>query len=252
MSGHSKWATIKHKKEMTDNRRGQLFTKLAREIQVAAREGAGDPESNFRLRLAIQRAKAESMPADNIKRAVERGAGGGAGGANYEEVMYEGYGPGGTALMVSGLTDNRNRTVAEVRAVFTRTGGTLGETGSVGWMFDTMGLIVVELTPDQDMDEAELTAIDADAEDVKRNDDDRILEVYTDFTALKTVTDRLTAAGLNVTSSERALVPKTTMTVDDDKSAQNMRLIERLEDLDDVQQVFSNLELSDAQVAALG
>src|SRR3954447_5120476 len=113
MSGHSKWATIKHKKEMTDNRRGQLFTKLAREIQVAAREGAGDPESNFRLRLAIQRAKAESMPAGKIKRAVERGAGGGAGGANYEEVMYEGYGPGGTALMVSGLTDNRKRPVAE-------------------------------------------------------------------------------------------------------------------------------------------
>jgi YebC/PmpR family DNA-binding regulatory protein len=252
MSGHSKWATIKHKKEMTDNRRGQLFTKLAREIQVAAREGGGDAEGNFRLRLAIQRAKAESMPADNIKRAVDRGAGGGAGGANYEEVMYEGYGPGGTALMVSGLTDNRNRTVAEVRAVFSRAGGSLGETGSVGWMFDTMGLVTLELTPDKDLDEAELAAIDAGAQDVKRNDDDRVLEVYTDFTDLKAVTDKLTAAGLNVTSSERALVPKTTMSLDDEKIQQNLRLVERLEDLDDVQQVFSNLELTDSQVAALG
>lgn len=252
MSGHSKWATIKHKKEMTDNKRGQLFTKLTREITVAAREGGGDPDTNFRLRLAVQRAKAESMPADNIKRAIERGAGGGAGGANYEEVSYEGYGPSGTALIVSALTDNRNRTVAEVRAAFTRGGGTLGEAGSVGWMFDTMGLISVEVDPKQDMDEAELAAIDAGAQDVKRDDDERTLEVYTEFTDLKAVTDKLTAAGLNVTSSEKAMVPKTTVQLDEDKATQNLKLIDRLEDLDDVQQVYSNLELSDAQVAALG
>ena len=251
MSGHSKWATIKHKKEMTDNKRGQLFTKLTREITVAAREGGGDADTNFRLRLAVQRAKAESMPMENIKRAIDRGSGAGAGGDNFEEVMYEGYGPNGTALMIAALTDNRNRTVAEIRSAFTRAGGSLGEAGSVAWMFDTMGLITVELEPGQSMEDAELQAIDAGASDVKANLDDGILEVYSDFTDLKTVTDHLTAAGLNVTSSERALVPKTTMQLDDDRSAQNLRLVERLEELDDVQQVFSNLELTDAQLAAL-
>ena len=236
---------------MTDNKRGQLFTKLTREITVAAREGGGDMDANFRLRLAVQRAKAESMPADNIKRAIERGAGGGAAGANYEEVSYEGYGPAGTAMIVAALTDNRNRTVAEIRAAFVRGGGTLGEAGSVGWMFDQMGLVAVQVDPKQDMDEAELAAIDAGAQDVKRDDDERTLEVYTEFTDLKTVTDAITAAGLNVTSSQRVMVPKTTMHLDNEKSQQNLRLVDRLEDLDDVQEVFSNLELSDEQVAAL-
>jgi YebC/PmpR family DNA-binding regulatory protein len=252
MSGHSKWATIKHKKEMTDNKRGQLFTKLTREITVAAREGGADIDTNFRLRIAVQRARADSMPAENIKRAIERGAGGAGGGANYDEVTYEGYGPSGTALIVSALTDNRNRTVAEVRATFSRGGGTLGEAGSVGWMFDTLGLVTVQVDPKQDMDEAELQAIDAGAQDVKRDDDERILEVYTDFTDLKAVTDALTAAGLNVTASEKAMIPKTTVQLEEDKATQNLKLIDRLEELDDVQQVYSNLELSDAQVAALG
>ncbi|HMA35578.1 MAG TPA: YebC/PmpR family DNA-binding transcriptional regulator [Chloroflexia bacterium] len=252
MSGHSKWATIKHKKEMTDNKRGQLFTKLTREITVAAREGGADMDSNFRLRLAVQRAKAESMPADNIKRAIERGAGGGAGGANYEEVTYEGKGPGGTALIVSALTDNRNRTVAEVRAAFTRGGGSLGESGSAAWIFDTMGVIEVQVDPKQDMDEAELAAIDAGAQDVKRDDDERVLEVYSAFTDLKAVTDALAGAGMNVTSSAKALVPKTTAQLDEEKAQQVLKLIDRLEELDDVQQVYSNLELSDAQMAALG
>lgn len=251
MSGHSKWATIKHKKEMTDNKRGQLFTKLTREITVAAREGGPDPDTNFRLRLAVQKAKGESMPADNIKRAIERGAGGPGGGANYDEVVYEGYGPAGTALIVSALTDNRNRTVAEVRAAFVRGGGNLGESGSVGWMFDTLGLIVVQVDPKQDMDEAELQAIDAGAEDVKRDDDARVLEIYTPFTELKRVSDALAEAGLSITSSEKTMVPKTTVQLDEDKAQQNLKLIDRLEDLDDVQQVYSNLELSDAQVAAL-
>jgi len=236
---------------MTDNKRGQLFTKLTREITVAAREAGPDADSNFRLRLAVQRAKAECMPAENIKRAIERGAGGSAGGANYEEVTYEGYGPAGTALIVSGLTDNRNRTVAEVRAVFSRGGGNLGEAGSVGWMFDMLGLVTVQLDPKQDMDEAELQAIDAGAEDVKRDDEERILLVYTAFTDLKTVTDALTAVGLNVTASEKAMLPKTIMQLDEDKAQQNLKLIDRLEELDDVQQVYSNLELSEAQVAAL-
>lgn len=252
MSGHSKWATIKHKKEMTDNKRGQLFTKLTREITVAAREGGPDQDSNFRLRLAVQRAKGESMPAENIKRAIERGAGGPGGGANYEEVTYDGMGPGGTAFIVAALTDNRNRTVAEVRAAFTRGGGSLGESGSAGWLFDTMGHITVEVDPKKDMDEAELLAIDAGAEDVERDDDERILEVYTAFTDLKAVTDQLTAAGLNVTSSEKAMVPKSTVQLSEDKTQQILKLIDRLEELDDVQQVYSNLELSDAQLAALG
>jgi YebC/PmpR family DNA-binding regulatory protein len=251
MSGHSKWATIKHKKELTDNKRGQLFTKLTREITVAAREGGGDLEANFRLRLAVQRAKQDGMPADNIKRAIERGAGGGAAGENWEEVTYEGYGPAGTALIVAAMTNNRNRTVAEVRAAFTRGGGNMGESGSVAWMFDTMGVIEVEVGPKGDMDEAELAAIDAGAVDVERDDEERTLEVKTEFTDLKAVSDALAAAGLNVVSSEKAMIPKTTVQADEEKAQQNLKLIDRLEDLEDVQQVYSNLELSDAQVAAL-
>jgi len=252
MSGHSKWATIKHKKEQTDHKRGQVFTKLTREIMVAAREAGGDAETNFRLRIAVQRARSESMPAENIKRAIERGAGGAGGGPAWEEVTYEGYGAGGTALIVSALTDNRNRTVAEVRAAFQRGGGNMGESGSVAWMFDTMGLITVQLNPQGDMDEAEMTAIDAGAQDVERDDEERTLDVYSDFTDLKAVTDALNAAGLNVTGSEKVMVPKTTVQLDEDKAQQNLKLVDRLEDLDDVQQVYSNLELNDAQMATLG
>jgi YebC/PmpR family DNA-binding regulatory protein len=249
MSGHSKWASIKHKKGVTDARRGQLFTKLAREIQVAAREGGSDPESNFRLRLAVQRAKQESMPAENIARAIARGSGIGASGAVYEEIIYEGYGPAGTALMVQTLTDNRNRTVAEIRAIFTRAGSSLGESGSVAWMFDTMGLITIELAPNQSAEDVELLAIDAGAEDVKA--EDGLVEVYTDFTQLKAVEENLRGQGLTITSADRTMVPKTTVSVDGDKAQSNLRLIEKLEDLDDVQQVYSNLELSEEQMAAL-
>jgi YebC/PmpR family DNA-binding regulatory protein len=183
--------------------------------------------------------------------ASTRGAGGSAGGANYDEVSYEGIGPGGTALIVAALTDNRNRTVAEVRAAFVRGGGNMGESGSVAWMFDTLGLIAVQIDPKQDMDDAELQAIDAGAQDVHRDDDERSLEVYVPFTDLKTVTDQLTAAGLNVVSSEKAMVPKTTVQLDEEKAQQVLKLIDRLEDLDDVQTVYTNLELSEAQMAAL-
>src|SRR3954452_8691465 len=167
MSGHSKWATIKRKKGATDAKRGQLFTKLTREITVSASEGGGDADSNFRLRLAVQRARAENMPTDNIQRAIQRGAGSGEGGANFEEVTYEGYGPHGVALLVQTLTDNRNRTVSEVRSIFTKSGGSLGEAGSVAWMFDPRGLILIETGPKDDPDEISLTAIDAGAEDVQ-------------------------------------------------------------------------------------
>src|SRR5947209_3774288 len=197
MSGHSKWATIKRKKGAADARRGQLFTKLTREITVSAREGGGDPEANFRLRLAVQRARAENMPADNIQRAIQRGAGGAEGGAQYEEITYEGYGPHGVALLVQTLTDNRNRTVAEVRSIFTKMGGSLGEAGSVGWMFDPRGLILAEPGEGDDPDEISLAAIDAGAEDVFV-DDEGLVEIVTAFNDLKHVQDTLTAQNINI------------------------------------------------------
>ena len=250
MSGHSKWASIKHKKGVTDAKRGQLFTKLAREIQVAAREGGGDADSNFRLRLSVQRAKQEGMPADNITRAIARGVGGQQGGASYEEITYEGYGPAGTALMVKTLTDNRNRTVSEIRNLFTRGGGNLGESGSVAWMFDATGIITIELGPKQSAEDVELLAIDAGAQDVKA--DEGVVEVYTGFGDLKAVEERLRGQGLNIASAEQTMLPQTMITVEHDKAQSNLRLIERLEELDDVQQVYTNLELSEEQVAALG
>lgn len=245
MSGHSKWATIKRKKGAADAKRGQLFTKLTREITVAAREGGGDPEANFRLRLAVQKARAENMPMDNIQRAIQRGAGAGEGGANFEEVMYEGYGPHGVAFLVQALTDNRNRTVSEVRSIFTKAGGSLGEAGSVGWMFDPRGLIVIEPGAKDDPDEISLSAIDAGAEDVVADEDQ--IEVVTAFNDLKHVQDNLVAQNLNVVSAERTMVPKTTMTLDDKGMEQIIRLIERLEELDDVQTVYTNLDLSGAE-----
>jgi YebC/PmpR family DNA-binding regulatory protein len=246
MSGHSKWATIKRKKGAADAKRGQLFTKLTREITVAAKEGGGDPEANFRLRLAVQKARAENMPADNIQRAIQRGAGGGEGGASYEEIMYEGYGPNGVAFIVQTLTDNRNRTVAEVRSIFTKGGGSLGETNSVGWMFEPRGLIYVEPKKGEDPDELSLTAIDAGAEDVSADEDGQ-LEIVTQFQDLKHVQDELTNAGMQVSNAERTMVPKTTVTLDEKGMEQTLRLIDRLEELDDVQTVYTNLDLTGAE-----
>lgn len=245
MSGHSKWATIKRKKGAADAKRGQLFTKLTREITVSAREGGGDPDSNFRLRLAMQKARAENMPMDNIHRAIQRGAGSGEGSANFEEVVYEGYGPHGVAMLVQTLTDNRNRTVSEVRSIFSKAGGSLGEAGSVAWMFDPRGLIVIEPGPKEDPEEISLAAIDAGAEDVQA--DEEQVEVVTAFNDLKHVQDALAQQNLNIVSAERTMVPKTTMTLDDKGMEQIIRLIERLEDLDDVQTVYSNLDLSGAE-----
>ena len=246
MSGHSKWATIKRKKGATDAKRGQLFTKLTREITVSAKEGGADIESNFRLRLAVQRARSENMPLDNIQRAIQRGTGGGEGGANFEEIMYEGYGPNGVAFLVQTLTDNRNRAVAEVRSIFTKLGGSLGEAGSVAWMFDPRGLVLVEPKNGQDPSEIELAAIDAGAEDVQVDDDGQV-EVVTAFNDLKQVQDSLTAQGIVVTNAERTMVPKTTMTLDDKGMEQIIRLIDRLEELDDVQTVYTNLDLTGAE-----
>ncbi|MDP9369575.1 MAG: YebC/PmpR family DNA-binding transcriptional regulator [Chloroflexota bacterium] len=245
MSGHSKWSTIKRKKGAADAKRGQLFTKLAREITVAARAGLPDPEANFRLRLAVQKARAENMPKENIDRAIERGSGE-SGGEQFDEIFYEGYGPGGTALMILAMTDNRNRTVGEVRAALTRSGGTLGESGSVGWMFDHVGMIVLD-AKDQDPDELALVAIDAGANDVQV--DDGSVEVYTDAQDLHRVQEALTAAGQVVESAELTMRPKTMMSPEPDVAVKAIRLLERLEDLDDVQQVYSNLDVSDDVLA---
>jgi YebC/PmpR family DNA-binding regulatory protein len=244
MSGHSKWATIKRKKGAADAKRGQLFTKLTREITMSAREGGGDPEANFRLRLAVQKARAENMPLENIQRAIQRGTGGGSdGSANYEEIMYEGYGPHGVALLMQALTDNRNRTVAEIRSILTKAGGSLGETGSVGWIFEPRGLIVIEPKAGDDPDELTLAVIDAGAEDVTNLEDGQ-LEVVTGFQDLKHVQEELTSVGMQVTNAERTMIPKTTMSLDEKGMEQIVRLIERLEDLDDVQTVYTNLDLT--------
>jgi YebC/PmpR family DNA-binding regulatory protein len=248
MSGHSKWAQIKRQKGVNDSKRGQMFTKLAREITVAARQGGGDPETNFRLRLATQRARSMNMPQENITRAVARATGGADGAAQLEEVTYEGYGPGGVAIFVEALTDNRNRTVAEVRNVLTRNGGSLGENGSVAWIFEPRGIVLVNLDTN-DADEVTLQAIDAWATDV--NLADKTLEIYTNLENLEDVRRTMEDAGLEVETAERTFVPKTMVTLDDQKSTQVVRLIERLEDLDDVQNVSANLDLSEELVAQL-
>src|ERR671910_1128653 len=205
MSGHSKWSTIKRQKGATDAKRGQLFTKLAREITIAARQGLPDPDSNTRLRLAVDRAKAANMPKDNIERAIQRAAGSGS-GDQYEEVFYEGYGPGGGALMIQAQTDNRNRTVGEVRAVLTRAGGTLGENGSVGWMFDQMGVLEIPLSG-ADADELSLVAIDAGASDVQT--EEGVVIVYTDPTELHRTREALISAGHEVEGGQPTMRPKT-------------------------------------------
>lgn len=243
MSGHSKWAQIKRQKGVNDARRGQLFTKLGREITVSAREGGPDADANFRLRLAIQRARENNMPMDNIERAIKRATGGGEGGAAFEEVSYEGYGPGGTAIFVRALTDNRNRTASEVRSVFTRAGGALGERGSVAWIFDAKGQILVPLDG-KDADDLTLAAIDAGAEDV--TPDEGGLVVYTDPGELEAVRSTLQGQGLPVADAEQTMVPKTTVELDDRTAEQLLKLIERLEELDDVQAVYANSVIPDA------
>lgn len=247
MSGHSKWSQIKRQKGAADAKRGQLFTKLGREITIAAREGGPDPDGNPRLRHAIQRARDASMPLENIERAIKRATGGGEAAA-LEEVIYEGYGPGGAAILVEALTDNRNRTVAEVRSVFTRAGGSLGESGCVAWMFESRGVITIE-RPDRDPDELGLLAIDAGAEDVRV--EDGIVEVFTLPANLEAVRAALEQQGVRITAAEVTLVPKTTLALDDKQAAATLRLLEKLEELDDVQRVHTNLEISEGALQAL-
>jgi YebC/PmpR family DNA-binding regulatory protein len=239
MSGHSKWSTIKRQKGANDAKRGAVFTKVAREIMVAARAGGGDPDANYRLRLAMDKARSVNMPMDNIKRAIERATGSGE-GEQFEEIVYEGYGPGGVAILVETATDNRNRTAADVRALFTKAGGQLAGSGAVAWQFEQRGLIAVPATGDPD--EIALTAIDAGAADVDTSDPDRI-EVYTDPGDLETVRVNLDRAGIAVESAESAMVAKTTVELDAHRARQNLKLIENLEDLDDVQRVTANFDI---------
>jgi YebC/PmpR family DNA-binding regulatory protein len=246
MSGHSKWSQIKRQKGAADAQRGQLFTKLSREIIIAAKAGGGDPATNFRLRLAIQKAKDNNMPADNIQRAIARATGGGE-GADITEITYEGYGPAGTAVLVEAATENRNRTVAEVRNVFARAGGNLGEAGSVAWNFDTRGLI--QVSPNgKDPDEIALYAIDAGAEDVRVGDGD--IEIVTAPADLEQVKKALEDQGVAVESAEASRVPKTTVQLDEKNAIQMLRLVEKLEALDDVQKVYFNADISDEVFAS--
>lgn len=247
MSGHSKWSTIKRQKGLADAKRGAVFTKLSREIILAAKQGGGDPTMNFKLRLAVQRAKAANMPNDNIDRAIAKGSGGGAGDEQLDEIQYEGYGPGGTAIIVSVLTDNRNRTVAEVRHRFSRSGGNMAETGAVGWQFEARGIITVPLNG-HDADELALQVIDAGADDVDVQED--VLEVQTQPANLEPVRKALEAAGVEIENADFAMVPKTLIELDQKTAHQAMRLIESLEDLEDVQRVYSNADISDEAAAS--
>jgi YebC/PmpR family DNA-binding regulatory protein len=240
MSGHSKWSTIKRQKGANDAKRGALFTKVAREISVAARQGGGDPDANYRLRLAIEKARAVNMPADNIKRTIEKATGGGD-AEQFEEIVYEGYGPGGVAVLVEAATDNRNRTAAEVRSIFTKAGGQLAGSGAVAWQFEPRGLIAI--APDgQDADEVALTAIDAGAEDVD-TDDPEAIEIFTSPADLERVRQALEAAGIGIDSAESTMIAKQTVELDSTKARQALRLVEQLEDLDDVQRVTANFDI---------
>ncbi len=249
MSGHSKWHTIRRAKGAADQKRGQLFTKLARDITIAAREGGGDPAMNFRLRLAIDKARSNNMPLDSIQRAVDRGTGKGNDGTMVETVFYEGYAPGGVAILIEAATDNRNRTSSDVRATMNKNGGSPGEPGSVSWMFRQQGLITIDLSSvRRDPDEVTLQAIDAGAEDVEASEE--LLEIYTDYANLNAVRMALEEQGLPIKDAEVTMRPTTLITPTDEQDALKvLRLLEKLEDLDDVQRVYSNLEITDELVS---
>jgi YebC/PmpR family DNA-binding regulatory protein len=246
MSGHSKWSQIKRQKGVADAKRGQLFTKLTREIIVAVRQGGANPESNFQLRLAVQKAHDNSMPSDNIERAIKRGSGE-AGAAALTEIKLEGYGPSGLAVLVEALSDNRNRTVQEVRRLFTRHGGNLGESGCVSWLFESRGVITVESNA-SDAEEIALRAIDAGAEDVKT--EEGYVEIYTQPQDLEKVR-KVIEENEHVVSAELSLMPQTTVLLEENKAVQALNFLDELEGLDDVQHVFSNIDFSEATLEKL-
>jgi len=248
MSGHSKWASIKHKKGAVDAKRGKIFTKLIKEITVATRLGGKDSDSNSRLRVAIAAAKAENMPKENIERAIKKGTGE-LEGSNYEEVTYEGYGPGGVAVLIEVLTDNKNRAVADVRHLFERSGGNLGESGCVAWMFSQKGLIVFQ----KDQVEEEMLfelALEAGADDIK--EDEKELEVITEPSSFEQVKAAIENAGISYTFAEITMIPKTTVKIDDKHAQQMLTLMETLEDNEDVSHVYANFDISDEIMEAIG
>jgi YebC/PmpR family DNA-binding regulatory protein len=247
MSGHSKWSTIKRQKGVNDSKRSAMFTKVAREIAVAARAGGGDPDANYRLRLAIEKARSINMPAENIKRSIDKATGGGE-EVQYEEIVYEGYGPGGVAVHVEAATDNRNRTAAEVRSIFAKTGGQLAGSGAVAWQFEARGLITVP-RDGKDPDEIALAAIDAGAVDVDTDADP--IEIYTEPADLEGVRKALGAAGINVEDAENAMLAKQTVSLEADQVRKALRMVDLLEDLDDVQRVTTNVDIPEEVLAEL-
>lgn len=242
MSGHSKWATIKRKKGKLDAQRGRMFTKLIKEITVAARDGGGDAESNPRLRTAVAAARAANMPQENIKRAIKKGTGE-LPGTTYEEGHYEGYGPGGVAVLVQVLTDNKNRTVSEIRHIFTKNAGNLGEAGCVGWMFDKKGYITVESEKAKE-DELMEWAIDAGAADFESGGG--IYEIYTDYSDLEAVRNILEEKGVEMTSAELTMTPQSTIKLEGKQAEQMIRLYEALDEHDDVQKVYANFDIDES------
>jgi YebC/PmpR family DNA-binding regulatory protein len=245
MSGHSKWHTIKHKKGALDAKRGKIFTKMIKEITVATRTGAsGDVDSNARLRKAVSDAKAQNMPNDTIDRAIKRGMGEGE-GANYDEVVYEGYGPNGVAVMVEAMTDNRNRTVAEIRHIFSKNGGNMGESGSVGWMFDKKGYIVVDKA-DKSEDELFEIAVGAGADDMQ--DEGDVFEIFTAPDNFEAVTDAIKAAGIEPQAAEVSMIPQNYIKLEGGDAATMLKLVDALEDNDDVQKVYANFDIDDSEM----
>ncbi len=245
MSGHSKWATIKRKKASADAKRGQAFTRLAKEITIAAREGP-DPDVNFRLRLAVDKARAENMPKENIERAIRRGAGLDKDAAALEEVMYEGYGPHGIAFLVSVVTDNRNRSLADIRRAFNRAGGSMGAAGSVAWQFEQKSYFSLE-TEGRDHDTLFDIAVESGADDVVFSDN--MVEIYAEPSDFQIIREGLQLRGLKIDTAELTMATKTTVSLDEKQAFQNMTLISSLEEIDDVQDVYSNLDITDELMA---
>ncbi|RQW88426.1 MAG: YebC/PmpR family DNA-binding transcriptional regulator [Geobacter sp.] len=243
MSGHNKWSTIKHKKGAADAKRGKVFTKIIKELTVAAKMGGADPDANPRLRTAIDKAKSENMPKDNIERAVKKGSGG-LEGVNYEETTYEGYGPGGVAVLVEVMTDNRNRTVSDVRSIFSKCNGNMGEAGCVAWLFDKKGLIVY--SKDTDFDSLFEAALEVGADDV--SDEEGQIEVVTDPSAFIEVREALEKAGFKYESAEVTMIPQTMVKLDGKQAESMLKLMDRLEDNDDVQNVYANFDISDEEM----
>ncbi|MCX7635537.1 MAG: YebC/PmpR family DNA-binding transcriptional regulator, partial [Syntrophales bacterium] len=242
MSGHSKWSTIKRKKGANDAKRGKIFTKIIKEITLAARLGGGDPEGNPRLRQAIMAAKDENMPKENIERAIKKGIGGEEGASNYEEVIYEGYGPGGVAVLVEVMTDNKNRTVAEIRHIFSKHGGNLGENGCVAWMFDKKGSILVDKKTIGEDELMEL-ALEAGADDVREEENE--YEIITSPVNFEGVRRVLEEKGLKIISARIGMIPQTTVKIGEDKAGQMLKMMEKFEDNDDVQHVWANFDIPD-------